>query len=177
MRNSGVLLGFFVNWDYFVFVCVGGLLALLARLRFVRRRGVVAYSVFLAVALAGAVVEYINVIRPPTHLEPVSVWLDGTPKPVFGYFIAGASGFVYLATAGESPCEVGVIRAFRQKDIAEIRLAPSINVWPKNKAPKRGAPQRRCQAAQKRSMRLVHVREPLWANRPASGRREGPSPP
>jgi hypothetical protein len=102
------------------------------------RAGLLAYGLFIAVVLMGGIVEYLDIKRVPTHVEPAAVFLDGAKDPVPGYFIAESSSFVYLATPWEGhPCQVThLIRAFRRQDIAEIRLAPRINVWPQTHAPK-----------------------------------------
>lgn len=102
-----------------------------------RRPAFVAYGVFFAVALTGGIVEYADIKRVPTHVEPAAVFLDGVKDPVQGYFLAESSSFVYVATPLTGhPCQVSpLIRAFRRQDIAEIRLAHRIDVWPPTRAP------------------------------------------
>jgi hypothetical protein len=135
-------------------VAVGGAVAIAAA-RASSRRGIVAYGIFIAVAVTGAVGEDLAIRAPPTHLEPAAVFLDGMVEPVPGYFIAESSSFVYLAAPPLARCRVGhLVRAFRRQDIAELRLAPRIDVWPSDRTPK-GKDLERCTTQQAKAEGLL----------------------
>ena len=102
-----IAVGLYAGTDSMAIVAVGGAIAIVAARMSSRtdRRGLIAYGIFIAVAVTGAVVEDLAIKAPPTHLEPAAVFLDGVTEPVQGYFIAESSSFVYLAgaTAGFLP--------------------------------------------------------------------------
>jgi len=129
---AAIVAGLYAGGNSMAILAVGGAVAIVtARASsHADRRGLVAYGIFIAVAASGGIVEYAAIKRPPTHLEPAAVFLNGMAEPVPGYFIAESSSFVYLAAPRLPHCRVGrLIRAFRRQDIAELRLAPRIDVW------------------------------------------------
>jgi hypothetical protein len=126
-------------WDDVFLISIATLLAIGASELSVRgrteRSAVIGLGLVLSVGIAAGAVQYFHLARPPTHLEPVALFLDGRQKPAIGYLIADASGFVYVAPR-LGPCQVKrEVDAYRRQDVGEIHLGRRIKVWPADQAP------------------------------------------
>ena len=95
----------------------------------------VAIGLFLSLALVGVVVEAVDILLPPVHLEYANAFLSDRKKEVSGFLIGETADTVYIAR--NKRCKVrGWITALPRQEISRLAIFRPTAAWSHSANPK-----------------------------------------